>query len=209
MAQSDGMGAVGKEIASALDAAVAEAEAMQLDMLPGLAGTGRLPIETKDEIRAAVKRRPGRPAGAKNLVTRDMLEFVRRVFGDPVEGRARWLMYEPEQLAKVLGCTTAEAFDRQDRIRADLQRLYYAPKAPVDDDGKAVPWLTFQFGGQGAVSPGAPANDRPPWEYDFDAHAETQQNQALLEPAGTQSHDVRSHDGEDASNISGLAGSSR
>jgi hypothetical protein len=197
MSNSTGKAAVAGVIASALDAAVAEAEAMQLDMLPGLAGSSRLPDETKAEIVAAVKRKPGRPPGATNLVQRDMLQFIRRVFGDPLEGRARWLMYEPAQLAQVLGCTTAEAFDRQDRIRADLSKLYYAPLAAVDDGGNAVvPRFTMVLGGQNALARDASGAPRPPWEYDLEHNEETQQNQGFLASGDGVSHGKVSHGDE-------------
>ena len=202
---------VADAVRGAVDAAIVAEEAAQLDMLlPGLASSDRLTTEGKAAIVEAVRRERGRPKGAKNLATRDMLDFVRRAIGDPLEWRARWLMYAPAELAKVLGCSTLEAFDRQDRIAEAIAKLFYAPLAPIDGQGNAVvPRLTMVFGGQHAHAGGAPGEAAPPWIYPGGPDDETLRNQRVIEVGADQSHGQVSHsDGNDSDN-SGLDKSGR
>jgi hypothetical protein len=97
--------------------------------------------------RAVAHGKAGRPPGAQNKTTREMLDFIRKTLGDPMLESARWAMHTPESLALVLGCSKAEAFDRIEKLRADLRPYFYAKQAPVDSDGKAVPGLTVSFTG--------------------------------------------------------------
>jgi hypothetical protein len=172
--------------------------AEQLALLPSLDG-----IERGEEIAAAVEKRSrGRPKGASSLAQRDVVEFIRKTIGDPLVDSARYLLLAPAELAKVLKCTTAEAYDRQQRVREFLARFMYAPKAPIDDQGNAVvPRLTMVLGGQhahlGDVAPGA----RPPWEY---LEAQSEQNQPLIEAAPAQSHGEPSHGDDKSSDNSSL-----
>lgn len=176
------------EIAAVVEDAAAVAEAEQLSMLPPLRSS--LNDTRRGEIADAVRRR-GRPAGAKNIATRQALDFIRRVIGDPAIERSRWLLLAPDELASVLGCSTAEAFDRQDRIRADLMRFFYAPLAAVDGQGNAVvPTFTMTIGG-GSAAPGGAA--RPPWVYGdlVDVTAENSTKSTEVDPVshGTVSHE--------------------
>jgi hypothetical protein len=139
---------------------------------------------------ASSARRRGRPAGAQNLATRDMLDFCRRVFGDPVMRGFQWLEHTPETLAAVLGCTRLEAFDRLETIRKSLQPLFYANQAPVDAEGKAVPFFALTVGGASSSAPGA----KPPWLYDGGPTVEHEENQSLSAPDPAQSHDAKSHE---------------
>lgn len=169
-------------------AAAAEPAAEQLAWLP--------PIRegVNDTRRAAIAdgvRRRGRPPGAQNIATRQALDFIRRVFGDPLIERARWLMLSPEELASAIGCTTAEAFDRQDAIRADMARFFYAPLAAVDGQGNAVvPTFTMTIGGASAAPGGAA---RPPWVYG-DLVDVTPENPAKSTEAVDVSHGDVSHE---------------
>lgn len=145
-------------IAPALAEIVEELEPEQLALLPM---AGAVEGRRHEAIREIARRGAGRPKGAKNLATRQMLDWVRKTYGDPVERRARWLLHTPESLALVLGCTKLEAFDRLDKIAAELSRLFYAQLAPVDGQGHAVaPFFAMAFGGrvQGA-------DGRAPWDY--------------------------------------------
>lgn len=184
MSADDGVrAAVGAAIGDAVEAA-READAEQLDMLPPLRRA--LSPERRAEIAEGARKR-GRPPGAKNLATRDALDFVRRVFGDPLIERSRWLLLSPDELASAIGCTTAEAFDRQDAIRADLARFFYAPLAAVDGQGNVVPPTLVMAFGEGLR--GAGGADRPPWDYPH----ETQQIQGFSEGAAPVSHVDVSH----------------
>lgn len=152
--------------------AIAEAAAAAIEATPPAAQLELLPPTRFEEgdkqhqrVVASVRRdRAGRPEGARNIATREAVEFVRRVFGDPLIESARWAMHTPKSLAIELGCTKLEAFDRLEDIRKDLRRFMYAPLAAVDGQGNAVsPTLAVVIGGaDGAVSvDGRPI---PPWE---------------------------------------------
>lgn len=177
--------AVMGEIAAAVEEAL-PAEAEQLDMLPPTYNQPGSPRAAA--IAELVRRdRAGRPAGSQNLKQRDAVAFIRRVFGDPLVDRARWAMHTPASLAMELGCSKLEAFDRLDKMRADLARFMYAPLAPVDDKGNAVvPFFAMQIGGGQTAAPGQEAS---PWRY-----LETQQNQALLQSPAPVSHEPVSHE---------------
>lgn len=176
------------EIAAVAGAARAEEE--QIELLP----PSRFAREDSRHGRMveSVRRdRAGRPPGARNLKTRDAIDFIRRVFGDPLLERARLALHTPESLAAELGCTKLEAFDRLDRIRADLARFIYPQLAPVDGQGNAVaPSFSMTIGARVVGVDG-----KPPWLYEGGpVIEESQQNQALLETPGEVSHAAKSHD---------------
>lgn len=171
-------GAIGGVIAAAAAAAPAEAE--QLELMPPMRPT--MTASERERVEASVKAdRRGRPKGAQNIATREMLDFVRKLCGDPLERRFRYAMHTPESLAIELGCTKLEAFDRLDKMWSELARYFYAQQAAVDGAGNAVaPRLTMVIGGQsGAV--GADGRPRPPWEYLTDADGQTEQNQRVID----------------------------
>ena len=168
---------VGDALASvreALDAPDAE----QLDLLPT-----RFEGDNAVEQRARVVRGRGRPAGAKNIATKEVKDFIRRVIGDPMIESARWMLHTPESMAKELGCTKLEAFDRLEAIRRDLRPYYYGRAAPVDDQGQALPVFQMVVGGQNVA---VAAGSLPPWEY--------QENQEVSEDDPKTSHDDASHE---------------
>jgi hypothetical protein len=173
----------------------------QLDMLMPPTRASLTPRET-ERIEATIKHdRRGRPPGARNKTTREMLEFVRKTMGDPLLERFRWAAHTPESLSIVLGCTKLEAFDRLDKIRSELARYFYAQMAQVDGQGNAVtPRLTMVFPGQSAPQIGADGAPQPPWMY----IAESQQNQSLLASTTDVSHGDVSHGEDNASHISDL-----
>jgi hypothetical protein len=181
-------GAIGGVIASAAAGARAE-DPEQLELMPPT--RANMTAAEQERVETAVKRdRAGRPPGAQNKATREMLDFVRKMCGDPLERRFRYAMHTPESLSIELGCTKLEAFDRLDRMWSELSRLFYAPLAPVDGQGNAVvPRLTMLFGGQNAAA--ADGSVEPPWI----AHLRTvngkeQEKQALPQPADGMSHDA-------------------
>lgn len=172
------------------------APAAQLELMPP---TRFHPVDDDRQHRRVVESvrrdRAGRPPGAQNRTTRDMLDFIRKTLGDPALESARWAMHTPESLSKELGCTLLEAFDRLERIRADLRPYFYAKQAPVDADGKPAPWLTLQVGGYGGGE-GLPQAGRPPWSYLDHDPQETQQKQALPASADGVSHGDAKPEGE-------------
>lgn len=200
MAENDTKGTFAGVIAPAAAAAAADGSGEQLDMLMPPTRASMTADETA-RVEASVKRdRAGRPPGARNKATREMLEFVRNLMGDPLERRFRYAMHTPESLSIELGCTKLEAFDRLDKLWAELARFFYAQKAPTDADGNAaVPRLTVVMGGQNAVAIGPNGQQVAPWLYlegSAPPDAETQQNQALLETPDRGSHGEGSHGSE-------------
>ena len=195
MAKTDGKGAVVREIAAAAAADAAQHATEQLELIPTRFEAGS---DQHDKLIDAIKRdRRGRPPGAENVATKEMKAFVLRVFGDPLLYRFRWLTHTPETLAKELGCSKLDAWDRLDRLAADLSKLFYGQMAAVDGAGNAVvPRLTMMFGGQSAEASIATAAGRKPWDYLDVANQETQQNQPLLIDGKAQSHGDQSHEPE-------------
>ncbi len=194
MAKSD---ALVQEIAAAV--AGDKSEAAQLDFLMPPTRTTMTDHELARVEEAARRFEKGRPPGAKNIATREMLEFVRKMMGDPLERRARYAMHTPESLSIELGCTKLEAFDRLDRIWSELARYFYAQQAQVDGKGNAVvPWLTMQFGGQGAAVAMPDGSVEPPWITHLRtinaAPEKDEQNQASLPSPDGVSHGSVSHD---------------
>lgn len=151
-------------------------EAEQLDMLVASQrpGSERLHVTSPSGKRqrfdgaglaAEVERtaKAGRPPGAQNLSTRELRAWVVRLLGGtPQERLARWCMLEPEELARKLGCSVVEAFDRQIAILKELQPYFMARMAPVDDQGKAVPLINVQLGSSQLGGAGG-----KPWDEAF------------------------------------------
>lgn len=174
-----------------ISAAAPAAEAVQLDLVPP-ARAGMSEDETRRFDAAVSHGKVGRPPGAQNKTTRDMLDFIRKTLGDPMLESARWATHTPDSLAIVLGCSKAEAFDRIERLRADLRPYFYAKQAPVDTDGKPVPGLTVEFHGHGAARVGADGQDLPPWLREG-ANDQSEQNQRLIDVSPAVSHGIKSH----------------
>jgi hypothetical protein len=189
MAKKDGKAAVAGVIAEAVGAAALAEKVEQLELMPAMRPS--LSENQVERVTTAIKAdRRGRPPGAQNIAKREMLDFLRKVCGDPLERRFRYAMHTPETLAIELGCSKLEAFDRLDRMWGELQKLFYGNIAQVDAQGNAVtPRLTMVFPGQSAPALGSDGAIRPPWMY----IEQTQENQALSAPSEATSHGDVSH----------------
>lgn len=192
-----GIAGVAGAAVAAIAAAAREADP-QLDLLAMLPPTRSPPGVAVDAIRAEVLenargRRMGRPPGAQNLATREAKEFFVRVFGDPLLESGRWLLHTPSTLAKELGCTILEAFDRQQRIRDALMPFLHTKLAPTGEDGRAVPVFQLVMGG---VAGELEEDGLAPWLADPEIRLAIQgeQKQGVSEPAREKSHDEKSHD---------------
>lgn len=168
MAERDGVAGAAAELVAGLKEAIPAApEPEQFDLLAFRPSGERLvnDEQVKAEVARTARSGPGRPKGAQNVGTRELKQFICTLLGGrtPVDVRARWLMLEPEELAKRLGCTKAEAFDRQDRIAADLSRYFIAPMAQTDAEGRAVPIMQLVFGNRTMGADG-----RAPWLDSFE-----------------------------------------
>lgn len=171
----------------AIAEAAREAVPAPVEQLELLAPT-RFAPGSQQHAEMVERTRRGRPLNARNIATRKAIEVVRRLFGDPMVESARQLLHTPESLAAELNCTKLEAFDRLEKIRADLRRFMYAPLAAVDGQGNVVA-PTFNMMVGGAVQG---ADGRPPWVYEGGPIIE--QNQALPAPANDVSDDAASDD---------------
>ncbi|MEE9395270.1 MAG: hypothetical protein V3W41_22485 [Planctomycetota bacterium] len=74
------------------------------DMSVKIDGNGKL---------VSLTRGPGRPKGARNKTTDDMVKYLRARYADPLEFLAQTISRPVEVLAKEIGCKTAEALARQ------------------------------------------------------------------------------------------------
>lgn len=190
MSRADGAGAAVIEAAQGAVSGIAAApgggagEQLDFDVLP--AGINEATPKGKGLAELVRRDRAGRPPGSQNKITKEMKDFCRKVFGDPMMMRFRYAVHTPESLAQLLGCSKLEAFDRLDKIWADLARYYYAQMAQVDGAGNAVvPQFNMQIGGRQLHV----GTSRPPWEY----LQELQQNQALPLSPEPVSHAAVSH----------------
>ena len=91
-----------------------------------------------------------------------------RAGGHPLIHLARWAAMTPEELATRLGCSVAQAFDRQVAIWDKLAPYVAAKLAPTDEKGNAVPALVVSIGGEPVNSGFAVSAGRePPWMTAF------------------------------------------
>lgn len=186
MSRNDGTGAAILEAAKGRVEEIAEAAGEQLQLLP--AGIDDRTAKGKDLAELVRRDRAGRPEGAQNKNTREIKALCTKLFGDPMLESFRLVAHTPESLALYLGCSKLEAFDRLEKIRADLRRYYYAPMAATDAAGNVVPpFLQMVVGGQVRQAGGGA---RPPWE----AEEESEQNQALPAQGVVASHGAVSHE---------------
>lgn len=205
-----GQGAVrdaAAELAADLDQARERAEARQLSLLAPTRFTGKRAAEQRGKIAEDARRArvAGRPAGAQNMDTRKLKDFLRAHGYDPVIARWRWLLHTPETLASELNCSKLEAAGFLDRIHADIQKLFYAPAVAVDDQGKAVPSFSLTIGGNNVAvqlnAGGGAALEVPPWMTDAEVAARlgnSEQNQPVIEADAEKSHADKSQTGEKA-----------
>lgn len=134
------------------------------------------------------RRQRGRPPGAANRSTKEFREWLLRRGEHPLQWMMRWASHTPESLARELGCTMLEAFDRLKALHQELAPYFAAKMVAVDDQGRPVPMMVMQFGQFGAPpSEGGKA----PWLY-----LENEQNQPLGDAAANVSHGQVSHAGE-------------
>lgn len=133
------------------------------------------------EIERTAKAKAGRPKGAQNLATKELKAWIVQLLGGtPQERLARWTMLEPEELAKRLGCTVQEAFDKQAKILTDLSPYFMARMVPVDDQGRPLPFIGIAIAGQMMGG----GDGRAPWERAFQTvDGEAVEDLGIVDPA--------------------------
>lgn len=96
------------------------------------------PTNAQRATAAAGYRGPGRPPNSRNRRTAEMLEYLRsKGYADPLEVLAATCSRPAWELAAEIGCTVAEAFDRQ-QWAADKMLPYWHSKAPIEIDAKGA-----------------------------------------------------------------------
>lgn len=180
--------AIADAAAAALERQAPAAE--QLELLPP---TQHKPGDDRHQalIESVRRNRAGRPDGAQNIATRDAIDFVRRVFGDPMIESARWAMHTPDSLARELGCSKLEAFDRLEDLRKDLRRYMYAPRAAEDGAGNVPPPALVILNGDGRGAMTVDGRPLAPWEQ---AAAEMKVIQPLTPPSADKSQTDQSQE---------------
>ena len=151
-----------REALKGASAGIARAEIAQAELfeLPCADPTGEI---AQAQARNA---KGGRPKGAQNLATRELREFLLTRMGGqtPQEQVARWAALGPEGLAKALGVSRADGFDRWQRMQEWLGRFFMPPMVPVDADGKPAPSIVVSIGGATGVTTSS-GEVLPPWSY--------------------------------------------
>lgn len=102
----------------------------------------------------AVLKARGRPAGAKNRVTRETIEMLRRLgHKDPLIGLGEAFSMGPQGIAKWIGLSRKDALDRWIAI-ADKLLPYWHQKQPiaVDAQGASLVPIMIQLGGESAAN---------------------------------------------------------
>lgn len=94
------------------DGVAGQAMAAQPSLLP-LPEVGLLGEAADGAPVAEASRRGGRPAGAKNRKTKEWVEYILRRYPSPLVALAETMSRPVGELARELGCTALEAFDRQ------------------------------------------------------------------------------------------------
>lgn len=123
------------------------AGAEQLPLLP-------LPLVDSEAAiaEAAVHRGPGRPAGSRNKRTEEWVDYILGRYRSPLVVLAETYSRPVQELAKELGCTKAEAFDRQQAAaRAILPYVHQEQPKALQLDGRGMMQLVIETGDYGEV----------------------------------------------------------
>lgn len=145
---------------------------------------------------SAERRGPGRPKGAPNKRTAEFARYILTRYGDLLTGMAEVAFTPIDELAKELGCTKLEAFDRWLKVRAELLPYVHA-KLPAEAVIKheSLPTLVIGelrvggAGGSAAVRIGPDGVQA----LSIGPDAPSEQNQGLGPALDAKSHDAKSH----------------
>jgi hypothetical protein len=160
--------AAGAEILA--ERAAAEGAQVELFSLPVADPSGEV-----GKARDRVSRGPGRPEGASNKATVAMRDYLLRRGVLPQAAVMQWVQLGPVGMARALWQEAGasgnpppdfiiEAAKLWQKLTADLGRYFMAPMAPADSAGQTVPFMAFQFLGNGPVD--ATGQALPPWDVE-------------------------------------------
>jgi hypothetical protein len=186
-------GAIGEAVAAASAEIAARPEPVQEPLFPLPTTLGGADAEQLQR-EAAERVGRGRPKGAQNLATRELREYLFARGVSPLIQMMAMSMHSPASLARELRCKRIEAARLLFDYQRELAGFLHAKAAPVDDDGKAVPFFQMVVGGN-QVTIGAPGAGERPWDYLNRIAGEAQQNQTLGAPQDPGSHGGGSHGG--------------
>lgn len=133
----------------------------QMDLLPVLAGEVLGGDQDRPEV-AERKRGRGRPPGARNRKTTDMIAYLEANYASPLVALVATASVDTGELAKRLGCKKVEAFQiQQDARKAALPYMYAKLPLALDVKGSGAIALALgvtldAVGAAEAVDEGAP-----------------------------------------------------
>lgn len=111
-----------------------ERKAEQLSLLPGPAAAAERDL----------RRGPGRPKGAKDRRTTDMVRFIRANYRDPLVFLADAISRPVEQLAAELATDRDEAFKLQLAAARELAPYMHGKQQPVEGEVQAPVTFTIE-----------------------------------------------------------------
>jgi len=176
MAEKDGMTAA-LEVCGAAHAEPPADETEQLDLLP-LADPRAVDRKGKTGERfQAAPRGPGRPKGARNKRTAEMVEYLSRKYTSPLEAAMQVYSRSVHDLAEELGCDPLDAMKLQlGAINATLPYIHQRQPQAVDVSGAGVVGIAFVTADGSEMHADGGDPDNP-----FAALLNTQQNQQLID----------------------------
>lgn len=134
MSKADGVRGVVKAELGAEEAELgAEVAELAGPLLDGIVGSA-----------AAAVRRRGRPPGARNRKTVEMIEYLEKRYLSPLEGLAKTWSASTWELAIELGCSLEEAFDKQQAARIAALPFWHQRLSP-DVAVNVAGFTTLQF----------------------------------------------------------------
>lgn len=163
----------------------ASAAGDQVELFEAPAGRALSADEARQE--AVERRGRGRPVGSENLMTRDLRRWLLQRGVLPHQSMMEFSLLSPEEFSLRFSCTKLEAFDRLQKLWAELAPYFMPKLAPTDVSGVAVPPIALFVGGSHVNAGGAV----PPWMRAFEAANGPEQNQALtLDAVATSKRDT-------------------
>lgn len=109
--------------------------------------------------------RIGRPFGARNKVTANMIAYLRRNYADPLEAMASAITRSVGDLAAELECDKVEAYKLQLQAMRDLAPYIYA-KVPANMKLEGEGHFTLTIGDE--VAPGTVEEDQDGASFDIE-----------------------------------------
>ena len=126
-------------------------DAIQHEMFAGSSVFGTLRTPDGQKVAGA----PGRPKGARNRTTRDLVKLIEATGRHPILAMAEIVATPIDVIAKTLGCTKLEAAEYHRKVTSDLAP-YVSQKLPtaVQVQGADAGMLVINLGGLAGTGEG-------------------------------------------------------